>query len=77
MFDFEPRLVVVKSKNLDTVGGSVWIYGVTSALGVPQTSGNYQVTLSWNGNTVSWYSTVNATYQLNTESNTMIWLAIG
>ena len=82
-FDFTPRLVVVIAAGGYTLFG---IYGnnTVSAFQGPRMSGGYgsesyawQMNASWSGNTVSWYNSSNATYQLNAAGTTYSYIAIG
>ena len=76
-FPFEPKLVVVRDKS-GKVGCLTLPIGVTSAS--TYTSDNYGntiVTILWSENSVSWYHSNNATYQLNQSDKTYCYLAIG
>lgn len=77
-FDFEPKLVVIAG------GGAakmVAVNGETTCLSYAPggSSGNNFVTVTWNGNAVSWCfpGSGNAAYQLNTAGTTYHYVAIG
>ena len=80
-FDFTPKLVLL----FCGVGASIWhtgdmnhtilLWGVTTTL---RYSGSYNNTVSYSGNTISWYTTANFTdAQLNANNYEYHYVAIG
>lgn len=76
-FDFVPKLVIVGViQNLDIVSPLVLIYGQTITR-ISSTDDGNNVTVSWSGNTVSWYvANGGSAYQFN-NARTYHYVAIG
>lgn len=71
-FTYEPKLVIVQNSAEDPGVPSstlLWIDGVTN--------GGRNRTVTASGTTLSWYSSTNAAYQLNSSGVTYYYLAIG
>ena len=78
-FGFKPKMVIISVNGTSTYGGAIFMYGQTrsSYTGVAyNVETSYMPILTWNENSVSWYSTHRAYYQLN-ETYTYNYLAIG
>lgn len=78
-FGFKPKMVIISVNGTSTYGGAIFMYGQTrsSYTGVAyNVETSYMPILTWNENSVSWYSTHGAYYQLN-ETYTYNYLAIG
>ena len=69
---FTPKLFMVCDGNTRYDVG-LWFPGVRYMHGM----NSENIDVSQSGNTVSWYSTQNATYQYNANNCTFHWLAIG
>lgn len=80
-FDFEPTLVVISRNIAETsAAGTLLIRGQTKNAGtgyVYQSNSALSLTVSWSGNTVSWYSASTAARQLNSEDATYFYFALG
>ena len=81
-FPFEPKLVIVqnKSKAMPELGASdTHQYGMLLAIrGLAQyVTSAYPFILSWEGNTLRWYSEYNERLQLNVSGQAYCYLAIG
>lgn len=64
-----PVMLIVSYSASSTYGKYPWMYGDTTGRSSLSGDGAYDyVFLSWNGNTVSWYSSTNASEQLNITS---------
>ena len=76
-FDFEPKLLFIS--NLGTVcPQNIFVqYGVQIAVGCVTDIRRYDIYLTWDGTTVSWYSEDHAIYQLNGKDFKYKWFAIG
>ena len=78
-FGFKPKTVIISINGTSTYGGAIFMSGQTrsSYAGVAyNVEYSYMPILTWNENSVSWYSTHRAYYQLN-ETYTYNYLAIG
>lgn len=83
-FGFEPKLVVISPKRHAEkdgyiYGGIPWINGNTTGCSyiIVNNYSSQKVYLSWDGKTVSWYSTNSAASQLNDSGITYYYIAIG
>lgn len=81
-FNFAPKLVVVQPRSADGIGaGFVWLNGATKATAYSSIGGSgsasYTVTLIWSGTGLSWYSTTDASTQLNFGGNEYAYMALG
>ena len=74
-FNFEPTIVFVSPKSGGSRGGFAWIRGMSAGSVRRQTSES--VTLTWSGNSLSFYSSTSAEAQLNKASTTYQYVAIG
>lgn len=78
-FGFKPKIVIISINGTSTYGGAIFMYGQTRS---SYTGVLYNVDysdmpfLTWNENSVSWYSTHRGYNQLN-EAKTYNYLAIG
>ncbi|HIT31696.1 MAG TPA: hypothetical protein IAC25_02515 [Candidatus Enterenecus stercoripullorum] len=72
-FDFEPKLVIIQGTS-----GRTAILTKPSGIGVSiGPSDTAQINVTWNGNSVSWYSRQNAANQMNTNSESYSYTAFG
>ena len=78
-FDFEPKLLFVQSEAGDTQSSIIVLRGARAGTLFPgfQYSDSRYVTMTWDGNTVSWYNEQHGTYQLNANGGTYYYLALG
>lgn len=76
-FGFTPQVVLV----LRSTAALHSTYGASLMLIRPNATGcvdtNYSVTVTWGEDSVSWYSTDNQVYQMNTSGWTYYYVAIG
>lgn len=70
---FEPKVLIVSAMMDAQTGHTAWIYGDS----VGAVNSSYAVILSWDNNTVSWYSPNSASYQLNGNALSYQYVAIG
>lgn len=70
---FEPKVLIVSAMMDAQTGHTAWIYGDSSGA----VNSSYSVILSWDNNTVSWYSPNSASYQLNGNALSYQYVAIG
>lgn len=70
---FEPKVLIVSAMMDAQTGHTAWIYGDSSGA----VNSSYAVILSWDNNTVSWYSPNSASYQLNGNALSYQYVAIG
>lgn len=70
---FEPKVLIVSAMTDAQTGHTAWIYGDSRGA----VNSSYAVILSWDNNTVSWYSTNSASYQLNGNALSYQYVAIG
>lgn len=78
-FGFKPKIVIISINGTSTYGGAIFMYGQTrsSYTGVLYNVDSSDMPfLTWNENSVSWYSTHRGYNQLN-EAKTYNYLAIG
>ena len=78
-FGFKPKAVIISINGTSTYGGAIFMSGQTrsSYAGVAYNVDSSNMPhLTWNENSVSWYSTNRSYYQLN-ETYTYNYLAIG
>ena len=79
-FDFAPTIVII-SANSTAIGGAgtILLAGQTQNAGASAQYNSYSLELhvSWNGNTVSWYSDRDAVRQLNLNNTTYHYFALG
>lgn len=80
-FDFEPKIVFLardgSEEILGNYAGHITVFPWTAYLTFRSGSSGYRCTINWNGNTISWYSTSDATSQGNVSGTTYYYLAIG
>lgn len=69
-FDFVPKVIL-----FGAFGGIVAIKDTATV--TYYTTTNHQLYFVWSGNTVSWYSTESAGWQMNTEGTTYFYVALG
>ena len=77
-FEFEPKIVVIVSNSDNGYGGYPWING--NPFGLSYTGYSSEgCNLTWSGNSISWYNSSNANYQLNDNGSgvTYRYIAIG
>jgi hypothetical protein len=72
-FDFAPELIIIARPGSSSYGGFPWIRGSTL---VNSTLSGETVTITWASNSVSWYSRIDNSNQLNL-GITYYYLAIG
>lgn len=85
IFPFEPEVIYILSQSSPShVSNGYGTYpamvkGITRCITYfpDGSSGSYYCTVIWNGNQVSWYSSNNAAYQLNTSGETYYYVGIG
>ena len=83
-FDFEPKLVIVQDKSgsmIDVINGQEGYSTLIMVRGLEisyflNTNDNWSY-VTWDGNTVSWWSTQSAQRQLNEANHTYVYVAIG
>lgn len=79
-FDFVPKLICIFPSSDPSFGGWVWFQGIsigrTNVSSAGSYGGGFTATITWNGNTVSWYQTSDANYQLNA-NRSYNYIAIG
>ena len=77
-FPFVPKLVVIQEKATGSSNsGAILIYGQESCTGIVTAHG-LALTVSWEGKSLSWYTSQDyPQYQLNTNTQTYYYLAIG
>ena len=74
-FPFKPLVVIIANPESAASGGT-WLQGITS--GRTLTGETTAIaTLSWNGNSLSWYHYNSAAKQLNEDGKTYLYLALG
>lgn len=82
-FGFVPKIVIVSGLDYGSegYGGLPWITGQTTVVSYwgANSSGMWMgtATCAWNGNTIQWYSGVDAIRQLNKSGKTYYYVAIG
>ena len=78
-FPFEPKVVFIQRSAAGQDGGYAWVRNASSDKSCNYNSDYHPATcsLTWSGNTLSWYYSVNAGYQLNTSGTTYHYVAIG
>ena len=78
-FDFVPKIVFITPNDEATYDGTItWIHNTTkSTLNATSSNNGITVTFSLTGNTLSWYQSNGAGYQLNTSGKTYNWVALG
>lgn len=74
-FDFEPKVVLVSGKHHNYNLTAVLVSGASKVSAIDG-SANTDLTLTWNGVTVSWYSS-SAAGQFNLSNQNYNWVAIG
>ena len=75
-FDSQPKAVMVTLTDNYNYGGFLWQYGITSGRSYQASTSSSSVTISWSGNTVSWYSKGGNDVQLNTKNDVYYYFAI-
>ena len=83
-FPFEPKLVIVQNKSVSSAQISVsnsMSWGMMTAIrplnGFILDGVSWTLRLTWSGNSLSWYNTINAELQMNKSDNTYLYLALG
>ena len=83
-FPFEPKLVIVQNKSVASAqisGSNSMSWGMMTAIrplnGFILDGVSWTLRLTWSGNSLSWYSTINAELQMNKSDNTYLYLALG
>jgi hypothetical protein len=80
-FNFAPKMVIIHAQNADDFYmGFVWILGMTNIHSVfhsATSATDFEITISSNDKTLTWYSTKDATKQLNSASYTYSYIALG
>ena len=83
-FPFEPRLVIVQNKSVASAqisGSNSMSWGMMTAIrplnGFILDGVSWTLRLTWSGNSLSWYNTINAELQMNKSDNTYLYLALG
>ncbi|MCF2618087.1 hypothetical protein JQM68_12920 [Oscillibacter valericigenes] len=83
-FPFEPKLVIVQNKSVASAqisGSNSMSWGMMTAIrplnGFILDGVSWTLRLTWSGNSLSWYNTVNAELQMNKSDNTYLYLALG
>ena len=77
-FPFVPKVVFICPCKKTSDVPFAWIYGSPVGLTAYNNGVAYTSNLTWNGNTLSWYTTDGyPSYQHNTSSTTYYWVAIG
>lgn len=75
-FDFEPKLVLLSQNYNNGIHVAPLIRGSNYA-GVQNSANTKVLTVSWKGNSVSWYGTESAALQFNNSDRTYAYAAIG
>ena len=75
-FDFEPKLVLLSQNYNNGIHVAPLIRGSNYA-GVQNSANTTVLTVSWNGNSVYWYSKDSAALQFNNSNRTYAYVAIG
>ena len=83
-FPFEPKLVIVQNKSVASAqisGSNSMSWGLMTAIrplnGFILDGVSWTLRLTWSGNSLSWYNTINAELQMNKSDNTYLYLALG
>ena len=78
-FDFTPKLVFVSVQDTSkSIGNGLFlIHGQTKSSGAGCSNSILDLIVSWESNSVSWYSTTSAGVQLNTGNTVYYYCAIG
>ena len=83
-FPFEPKLVIVQNKSVASAqisGSNSMSWGMMTAIrplnGFILDGVSWTLRLTWSGNSLSWYNTINAELQMNESDNTYLYLALG
>ena len=83
-FPFEPKLVIVQNKSVASAqisGSNSMSWGMMTAIrplnGFILDGVSWTLRLTWSGNSLSWYNTINAELQMNKSDNTHLYLALG
>lgn len=74
-FDFEPKIVFISGKHHNYNLTAILVCG-SSTVSVIDGSANTDIIMTWNGVTISWYSS-SAAGQFNLSNQTYNWVAIG
>ena len=69
-----PKVLIAISSTNCAYGGMPWVHGALT--GMSWITNGAAVSITWNGTTVSWYST-SATAQLNISNHVHYYVAIG
>ena len=82
-FPFEPKLVIVQNKSVASAqisGSNSMSWGMMTAIrplnGFILDGVSWTLRLTWSGNSLSWYNTINAELQMNKSDNTYLYLAL-
>ena len=83
-FPFDPKLVIVQNKSVASAqisGSNSMSWGMMTAIrplnGFILDGVSWTLRLTWSGNSLSWYNTINAELQMNKSDNTYLYLALG
>ena len=83
-FPFEPKLVIVQNKSVASAqisGSNSMSWGMMTAIrplnGFILDGVSWTLRLTWSGNSLSWYNTINAELQMNESGSTYLYLALG
>jgi hypothetical protein len=76
-FDFPPKAVVICEKRYAYSSWSLLLAGAETAAGAWVSSYDYVLHTTWDGNTVSYYSTNNASSQCNSNNTAYLYMALG
>ena len=83
-FPFEPKLVIVQNKSVASAqisGSNSMSWGMMTAIrplnGFILDGVSWTLRLTWSGNSLSWYNTINAELQMNKSDNTYLYPAVG
>lgn len=83
-FPFEPKLVIVQNKSVASAqisGSNSMSWSMMTAIrplnGFILDGVSWTLRLTWSGNSLSWYNTINAELQMNKSDNTYLYLALG
>lgn len=80
-FSFTPKVVFIgttpeSTTSTATTAALPFVYNSTAAMSFGISSGTKAISLTWSGNTLSWWNKDSAAAQLNTSGMTYYWVAI-
>lgn len=77
-FPFVPKVVFISPNKKSSCVPFAWIYGSPVGMTAYNNSQMFASNLTWNGNTLTWYTTDGyPAYQYNNSETTYYWVAIG